>query len=382
MSSSPVLSNTSIVNELQASAIYRRIPNEIAEFGQILQKYKEMNDPLSNAIKDWYQEFTKALQSDSNRRDVINLNMYKLEELLTDPVGKLIDDKLVIPFDDHALLGSDGHTYGFKSLQILLSEIPVQYHKRSPSDFNDPAPFFVKPHFLVREAVKWLIRFNKDFYPEIIEAYFQELKNNNQLPELPMEAPANPHPFSLTLLSNYRYGRQDLYDLSLQLTQIKEEEIEALHEDMEEIQKQIEREFNEDMKLLAELEAKIELVAPELKENIELIKHEYSVTHEELRLITDELVQTQKKIVETEKETEKLEQSTVELKRKQEELRNRRSEMHKKARKKGRRRMWVKIVAAASLSYGCSFIVPFLSGGTVSTSAIPTDYGLKFISTF
>lgn len=164
-------------DEVLETSLRRRIRAELVEIAELL--CNSGRDEMTEVIRDWHKKFSSFLDSD-DIEPVINNFARSLKV-------SLIDCKSFAPLDQKALLGSDGRTYGYKSLSVYLSEVREEYKSRSPYNPNDETPFTVSPHPLVRHMVKWLERFTPEVQTQEseLERAFRLLEEQNRLPPLP-----------------------------------------------------------------------------------------------------------------------------------------------------------------------------------------------------
>ena len=107
----------------------------------------------------------------------------------------MVDPQSTVLLDDRPLRGSDGITYGFKSLTLFLSAAGI-HRNRSPFRQNDATPFTTRPHPVAAYMVNWLKKFRTTDAsivgytpsPEIDEA-FRQLVAEGRAAGIPSEVP-------------------------------------------------------------------------------------------------------------------------------------------------------------------------------------------------
>jgi hypothetical protein len=137
-----------------------------------------LQDEMTQALRQWQQEFSIALRLNVDVDRIEKEFVTLLQELLKDPIYHA-------PLDEEPLLGSDGKTYGRKSLCIHLHSIPDNYRHRSPFAPHDPTAFTTMSHPIAQEMVLWLKCRGELLSCVKIEQSFQTLVEENQLPSVP-----------------------------------------------------------------------------------------------------------------------------------------------------------------------------------------------------
>lgn len=163
-----------------ADILRTRIQAELAGMTKQLAG-SNLNDALTVHIRNWKNRFSTAL-AHQNVQHVLNENIRLLQELLRDPFHA--------PFDQNSVLGSDGIAYGQMSLTLHLQSVPAQYRNRSPMNPNDPTPFTTAPHPNIQYMVQWLESHHALVHDAEIENRYQQLRNQNNAPQIPVAPPA------------------------------------------------------------------------------------------------------------------------------------------------------------------------------------------------
>ena len=68
----------------------------------------------------------------------------------------LVDHRFNIPFDDKAILGSDGNTYNLQAYTVWQDEVAPEYKGCSPTFLDRNEHFTHRDHYVVRFALNWL----------------------------------------------------------------------------------------------------------------------------------------------------------------------------------------------------------------------------------
>lgn len=159
----------SVTQSVRDTGLRRRLGAELTGIGGQLSKFG-IDDELSQAIQTWHEGLAAAFKTTADMEPILQTYIQLLQELLTSSIW---------PLDDQALLGSDGGTYGYKHLCLILNSIPEEhrekYRNRSPRDSDNPKPFTTSPHETVQYMIKWLKSYGVELKSEKIERSFKNL---------------------------------------------------------------------------------------------------------------------------------------------------------------------------------------------------------------
>ncbi len=154
-----------------------------AEFSAIREQiaHSRLQDEMTQSICIWLDNFTRALNSSQDEEGVLQAYIPFLQDLLVDPITSA-------PLDPHALLGSDGHTYGMMSLAVFRLTAPQQFRTRSPLDLQNEQPLIAEPHTVVRHMIGWLHDHKALLYSEEVrQKYVALLSQRPSAPKPPSE---------------------------------------------------------------------------------------------------------------------------------------------------------------------------------------------------
>lgn len=165
--SDPVLSQSSEVSFIQATAFRRGLITDLNRVGEMLHNI-QTGGQLTEEVVIWHREFRAALNT--------NLDVCPIYNRFVDLLQRILVDSLTqAPLDSEAFLGNDGYCYSMKTLCVFENSLQDDYRFRSPLNLQDPdqGEFFVVPHELARHLIKWLESQDKRLggLPEIEEAY-------------------------------------------------------------------------------------------------------------------------------------------------------------------------------------------------------------------
>lgn len=152
----------------ETAILRRRLTAMAAEITQ-----SRLNDSITQRIAQWRTLFDQAMQQrEVNTTSVLNRFIPLLQEILIDPLGG--------PLDELSFLGTDGETYGYRTLNAFVNTHPEPYRSRSPLYQQNPAIFRRKPHPVVRHMVRWLIERNAQLPANpAVEAEIKALQQRN-----------------------------------------------------------------------------------------------------------------------------------------------------------------------------------------------------------
>jgi hypothetical protein len=135
-------------------------------------------DRITVAIRDWHNRFSERIRLNIDLQEAQNTFIQELQGILVDPLepGILIETPLI---------GTDGITYGLKSLRVALSQLPEPLQCRSPIHLEDEAIFTTEPHLVVEHAIRWLKSKGAFVTDPDLDEDYERLLALNQLPEVP-----------------------------------------------------------------------------------------------------------------------------------------------------------------------------------------------------
>lgn len=170
---------------LLETALIRKLRSEVAAMKTLLNE-SQMDDELTEGIREWYFLYAEALTTNRNTQAVYERFLGLMQKILIDPITHT-------PLDMDAVLGSDGRTYGKKQLRIYLSSLPPRSKEepiRSPLNPNDVTPFTAEqtPHPIVSYFVRWLSLHGSLHLSEEVNKKFRELEIGDKLPKVPSSA--------------------------------------------------------------------------------------------------------------------------------------------------------------------------------------------------
>ena len=166
-----------IVAELRANSFQRTIGPDLLEIQDLLLLHSNFTDEISEAIRNWHASFTSFLRN-RDLQSEIERHIFLLQEIL-------VDCKSLTPLDKGSVYGSDGKTYGLKSLSVYLSEVPEEQRNKSPFNPSSDVIFFTMPHPIVNHMVEWLERHDALLHSEDLERAYQILEDHHSVPSLP-----------------------------------------------------------------------------------------------------------------------------------------------------------------------------------------------------
>lgn len=151
---------------------------EIAGIRHLLDQHQNLQDPMSQDIRSWFENFSTFLRTNEDVESVKTQYIQLLQQLLVDPIAQA-------PLDEEAVLGSDLNTYGNRSLRVYLSSVPESIRHRCPLDINNETPFTTTPHPIVRYMTVWLRGHHALLHSAQVDAAYDNLRDQNNLPRLP-----------------------------------------------------------------------------------------------------------------------------------------------------------------------------------------------------
>lgn len=161
------MEHISVGYPIPEGALRRRLRAELSRIDEVI-RHSGLNDPMTLTIGKWRRAFVQGLNLDADEASVRDLFISFLHEFLIDPV-------MSTPLDRLAYLGSDGNTYGSLASAVWKLKMPARYHSRSLCNPNDPTPFTVAPHPVVRHVVGWLSDHNACLYSRELELTYARL---------------------------------------------------------------------------------------------------------------------------------------------------------------------------------------------------------------
>lgn len=163
---------TRVLEEVRDTGqVRRQIMAELAGIKELLRSYP-LYDEITENIRLWHREFRRFMHVE-NFEPVLNMFVDRLQDILRDPIYQE-------PLDEKARLGSDGKTYGRKSLAVFLSLPPENIRQ------HFPLGIITVPHPIVKELVKWLARHGSLLpYSDEIENRYRDLKARGRLAVIP-----------------------------------------------------------------------------------------------------------------------------------------------------------------------------------------------------
>nr|MBA3603501.1 hypothetical protein [Parachlamydiaceae bacterium] len=165
----------------------RKICRFLCDFEEVLQKNNHMTDDTTNHLIQWHHIFVERLSRElEGSQSILEDFAAVAADLLLDPFSV---QTYIKHLDKKALLGSDGHTYGKKSLCIFLSLMPENLRHKPPLDPDSPVSFTTSEHPIVRYLITWLE--SRDFiFPNTLrlEEDYNNLKLEGKVPMIPTKA--------------------------------------------------------------------------------------------------------------------------------------------------------------------------------------------------
>lgn len=160
----PAAGMSSMQESLRHTALRRQLNAELVEIGEILTHYPSQ-DMMTKSIKSWYEGFRAAMRRQAEAHFVLDQYISLLQGILRDPISQA-------PLDEETYLGSDGITYGQKSLHLFNVSVSEEIRERLPMN-----PQGCKPFILVRHLVQWLQKRNACLSSDVHEKLYRELTN-------------------------------------------------------------------------------------------------------------------------------------------------------------------------------------------------------------
>ncbi len=167
----PVSSSFSPVNPtedlVRQTAIRRQLICELYTLREAISS-SGFSDDMTRQLDEWHTNFSNALRSYSDERQVLSAYIGLLQNILRDPVT-------LAPLDKQAVLGSDGYTYGSLSLAVYKLGTSEEYRKRSPMNPNNPESLCTRPHPVVRSMLDWVEGHDALLYSKELEERYLQL---------------------------------------------------------------------------------------------------------------------------------------------------------------------------------------------------------------
>ncbi len=143
----------------------------------------QKSDPVSASIREWRNRFSEKINQPGDLLEAQNEFIPELQEILLDPLERR--DRGARTTIETPFLGSDGVTYGLKSLRIALHQLPEPLQCKSPINLEDEAIFIAEPHLTVQHAVQWLRDKGALIVSPGLDADYERLLALGELPEIP-----------------------------------------------------------------------------------------------------------------------------------------------------------------------------------------------------
>jgi hypothetical protein len=167
---------------IEGGNLRREIRGFLATLGLALQQ-SNSRDPVTAKLREWHTLFCQRINSADNLQNTQNAFAQELQEILLDPFEQRENGRRTTL--ETPLLGSDGITYGTKSLRIALSRLPELLRYRSPTNLEDEAVFITEPHPVAACALRWLEDKGARLPSLALNMEYQRLLAQNELPEIP-----------------------------------------------------------------------------------------------------------------------------------------------------------------------------------------------------
>lgn len=220
---SPVQTRVQDPEYLNNEEALRRIQRnaELAGIRDLLTQ-NQMNDTMTQSIRDWFNNFQTAFSSAvvgreaRVEREVRGNFIQSLQQILVDAIYQS-------PLDEETFLGSDRRTYTRRSLRRYQDSVPSEFRMRSPLNPENPAPLTFVPHPVVRYMIGWLDSHHARLTVPEMKAFNRPLEQEIMPPpQVPVEHNAGIRRI-LAIQAEREQQRNQQFDYLLELQEIERE---------------------------------------------------------------------------------------------------------------------------------------------------------------